>query len=90
MTAAFFKRSLMFAIPMLLINLALQYHEGGKLTGYEVAVNLIVFLLAGVIFEAMNSWRKRRLRKSRLASIAETAVWAIIAIGLFVFFYRMS
>lgn len=90
MTTAFFKRSLMFAVPLLLINLALQYHETGTLTGYEVAVKLVVFLLAGVLFEAMDSWRKRRLGKSRFAFTAETAVWTIIAIGLFVFFYRMS
>ncbi|MFM0643691.1 hypothetical protein PQR14_05135 [Paraburkholderia bryophila] len=90
MSAAFFKRSLMFSIPLLLINLALQHHEAGKLTGTEVGVNLIAFLLAGVFFEAMGSWRKRRIQKSRFAFMAETAVWAIIAIGLFVFFYRMS
>lgn len=90
MTTAFFKRSLMFAVPLLLINLALQYHEAGTVTGYEVAVKLVVFLLAGVLFEAMDSWRKRRLGKSRFAFTAETAVWTIIAIGLFVFFYRMS
>ncbi|PQV50057.1 hypothetical protein [Paraburkholderia sp. BL21I4N1] len=90
MTALFFKRSLTFSIPLLLINLALQYHEAGTLTGYEVAVSLVIFLLAGVLFEAMDSWRKRRIAKSRFAFIAETAVWTVIAIGLFVFFYRMS
>ena len=90
MTAVFFKRSLMFAIPSLLATLAIQYHEAGKLTGYEVAVNLIVFLLVGMLSEAVDSWRKRRIGKSRFALIAETAVWGVIAIGMLVFFYRMS
>ncbi|MFM0592720.1 MULTISPECIES: hypothetical protein [Paraburkholderia] len=90
MSAVFFKRALMWSLPAVLLNLLIQYHESGKLTASAVAVSVVIFLLGGLLFEALNSWWTRKFEKSPFSRAVSAGFWAIVAIGLFVFFYRMS
>lgn len=90
MSAMFLKRALTWSIPVFLIGLAIQYYGTGKLTGRVVTINLVIYLLAGVLFEALSGWQKRAFGQSTFARTASAGFWAIAAIGLFVFFYHMS
>ena len=90
MPAEFLKRTLTWSIPTALMFLAIQYFSYGKLSAYAVAVSLIVFLIAGMAWVAVDSWWKRRFGASTFASRASTVFWAVSAICLFVFFYRMQ
>jgi hypothetical protein len=90
MSAVFLKRVLTWSIPAILVNLAIQYHESGKLTAATVAVCASVFLLGGLLFEASNSWWTRRFEKNPITRAVSAGFWTIAAIALFVFFYRMS
>lgn len=90
MPALLFKRSLTWSIPGALVCMVILYYDSGRISAYAVAVSLVVFGLTGVVFEALNIWWKRAFGTSRFALSMSALFWACMAIGLFIFFYRMS
>jgi hypothetical protein len=88
--AAYFKRSLMWSIPAVLITLAIQYYPSGNVEIYAVAITLAIFLLGGIACNGLNLLWNRVFGTSRLAFFTSVILWATLAIGLFVSFYRMS
>lgn len=86
MSAAFFKRSLMFSIPVAVMNLVFQYFQYGKPTVYSVAVTLFFTLLAGFVFEALRAREARKFGDNSFASKASAIFWGVAAVGLFAFF----
>lgn len=90
MRAVFLKRTLAWSIPSALMYLAIQYYNSSKISMNAVAVTLIAFLISGIVFEISDSWWKRRFGVSTFASRVSLVFWAVLAIGLFVFFYRMQ
>jgi hypothetical protein len=80
----------MWSIPAALIILAVQYHQSGKIGIYAVAITLAISLLGGIASDCLNLLWNRVFGTSRLAVITSADFWAILAICLFVFFYRMS
>lgn len=90
MHAAYFKRSLVWTIPAAVFTLAIQYYQTGKLGIYAVAINLAIFLLAGIALNGLNLFWSRVFGTGKLSSMMSAILWSALAIGLFMFFYRMS
>jgi hypothetical protein len=90
MIAARFKRTLIWLIPLLFVLLAIQYYQTGKIRGYAAAVMLVTLLVVHFASNALNYLWVRAFGASRAAVNGLAVLWAVLAICLFIFLYRMT
>lgn len=89
MIAARFKRILMWLLPVVFVTVAAQYHRTGRIEGYAIAITLVASLAMYFTSNGLNHLWVRAFGTGRIAVNALTVLWALLAICLFVFFYRM-
>jgi hypothetical protein len=83
-------RTFMWSIPTILLCIALQYHDTGKISVHSVLVTVIIFAVLGVLGDAVDLRVKRRFGTSPRAFAVVTLIWGCVAIGMFALFYKMS